>query len=326
MEVVTGYGLHKHPTFNELINYIQEGPTSIKYPNRNASWAYDNPFLTQLDDDWQDETIAPGHAQLRHQLWMAEVKARNPAAIYNPATGTTAEIGDLEPSELSVRALDDLTERSLAATTFVQLTDAGTTASIPGIEIRDGMEIAVAAETGRSWLPWKRIRTLPPINQPELRDFTAPEASSFTLIPPKSKPVSATSASGSSGASNSGLVRAAGTAASAAGTAASAAVTAAGAVGSTVSTAIAVGGHIAATAAPMVDALGGAVGTGLQGLDTLGQAILTPIIDDIRERAREEAHGMMRELMGLGQAGKRAPFEGTLLPVQVLNGEQAGDR
>ena len=46
MEIATGYGLHKQPTFNELINYIQDDPTIIKFPNRMAIWAGDNPFLT----------------------------------------------------------------------------------------------------------------------------------------------------------------------------------------------------------------------------------------------------------------------------------------
>ena len=95
MEVISGFGLNKHPTFNELINYIQEDPTVIKYPDRSTLCAYDNPFLTQLDDDWQDQTIAPRHAMLKHQLWMAEHKADNPTALYDHETGTTAALGDV---------------------------------------------------------------------------------------------------------------------------------------------------------------------------------------------------------------------------------------
>ena len=70
----------------------------------------------------------------------------------------------------------------------------------------------------------------------------------------------------------------------------------------------------------MVAALGGVVGTGLQGLDALVDLTITPVMEGLAERAREEAGSTLRELQGLGPGGEPAHFEGTLLPVQVLNG------
>ena len=62
MEIATGFdGLQKHPTFEQLINFIQDDPSKIKYPDRALLWAQDNPFLTQLDDDWQAETLSLIH-------------------------------------------------------------------------------------------------------------------------------------------------------------------------------------------------------------------------------------------------------------------------
>ena len=133
MEIETGYGLHKRATFQELISYIEEDPDVIKYPNRMAIWAGDNPFLTQMDADWLDETVGPRHAHMQHQLWLATQKASNPSAIYDPETGTTAAIGYAVPFDPELAAIEDLTERSLAATTSVRPTEPGTNVTTPGI-------------------------------------------------------------------------------------------------------------------------------------------------------------------------------------------------
>ena len=112
MEIATGYGLHKQPTFNELSNYIQDDPTVIKFPNRMAIWAGDNPFLPQPDDNWLEDSVGPRTAQLQHQLWLATHKALNPQATYDPETGTTAALGDVSAPDLSVAAVEDLRLRS----------------------------------------------------------------------------------------------------------------------------------------------------------------------------------------------------------------------
>ena len=76
MEIATGYGLlRKQPSFNELTNYIQDDPTTIRFPNRLAIWAGDDPFLTQLDDNWLEDSVGPSTAQLQRQLWLATHKA-----------------------------------------------------------------------------------------------------------------------------------------------------------------------------------------------------------------------------------------------------------
>ena len=294
-----------------------------------AIWASDNPFLTQLDDNWLEDSVGPRTAQLQHQLWLATHKATNPQAIYDPETGTTAALGDVSASDLSVAAVEDLTLRALVATDYVRLTDAGTTASIPGIELPGGESEAVDQETGGGW--WKMAQgSIWGRKKDDKTEVLGPKPlarTSFTeTAPVKGK------TSGGGGSSASGLIRsaagaagaAAGTAVSAVGTAAGAMGTAAGAVASTAGTAIGVAGQIVSTAQPLVDGLGGVVGTGLQGLDVLTQAIATPVVDGVKGRIWEEAGKLFDDLTGLGPAGERGAIEGTMLPVQVLNGEVPG--
>jgi hypothetical protein len=104
-----------------------------------AIWAGDNPFLTQLDDNWLEDSVGPRTAQLQHQLWLATHKATR---ILRPSmTRRQARLqlwATSSASDLSVAAVEDLTLRSLVATDYVRLTDAGTTASIPGIELPGG--------------------------------------------------------------------------------------------------------------------------------------------------------------------------------------------
>ena len=323
MEIATGYGLHKRATFNEIVNYIEDDPTIIKFPNRMAIWAGDNPFLTQLDDNWLEDSVGPRHAQLQHQLWLATHKVENPQAIYDPETGTTAALGDVSASDMSVAAVEDLTRRSLEATDYVRLTDAGTVAAIPGIELPDAEGEAIDQETGGRWWQIARGSIFGRAKEPDLTVLgPKPLAPSGPFMPP-ARP---------QGASASGLVRGAASAAASAasaaargvGTAAGAVGTAAGAVALTAGTAIGVVGQVAATAQPLVAGLGSVVGTGLQGLDTLADAIMTPVLDDFKDRVATEAGKMFHELMGLGPAGERPAIEGTFLPVQVLNGEVPG--
>ena len=44
-------GLKKQPTYNELINYIGEKQEKIKYPNRDATFIRNSPYLSQFDGD-----------------------------------------------------------------------------------------------------------------------------------------------------------------------------------------------------------------------------------------------------------------------------------
>ena len=44
-------GLHKRPTYEGLINYLQNEQETIQFPNRAAKQARNHPYLTQLDGD-----------------------------------------------------------------------------------------------------------------------------------------------------------------------------------------------------------------------------------------------------------------------------------
>ena len=44
-------GLHKRPTYDEIINYIGEHQEKIKYPNRDATLIRNSPYLSQFDGE-----------------------------------------------------------------------------------------------------------------------------------------------------------------------------------------------------------------------------------------------------------------------------------
>ena len=61
MEYETGIlGLRKHKTYEEVLNYINEDPDRIKYPNRKDIFAYDSFAYGALLDALKDETAEAG--------------------------------------------------------------------------------------------------------------------------------------------------------------------------------------------------------------------------------------------------------------------------
>ena len=48
-------GLRKRPTYDEVINYLENEQPKIKYPDRKATFLRNSPYLTQFDgDSWID--------------------------------------------------------------------------------------------------------------------------------------------------------------------------------------------------------------------------------------------------------------------------------
>ena len=43
--------LRKRPTYNEVVNYLENEQPKIKYPNRTASFLRNSPYLSQFDGD-----------------------------------------------------------------------------------------------------------------------------------------------------------------------------------------------------------------------------------------------------------------------------------
>jgi len=47
--------LRKKPTYNELINYLEFEQPKIKFPNRDATFLRNSPYLSQFDgQNWID--------------------------------------------------------------------------------------------------------------------------------------------------------------------------------------------------------------------------------------------------------------------------------
>ena len=47
--------LRKRPTYNEVIDYLENDQPKIKYPDRRATFLRNSPYLSQFDgDSWID--------------------------------------------------------------------------------------------------------------------------------------------------------------------------------------------------------------------------------------------------------------------------------
>ena len=56
MTSVNKAGLHKRPRMEELVDYLANGQPRMSYPDREAKFVRNHPFMTQLDFfDMQDE-------------------------------------------------------------------------------------------------------------------------------------------------------------------------------------------------------------------------------------------------------------------------------
>ena len=61
-------GLHKRPTYEGLINYLQNEQETIQFPNRAAKQARNHPYLTQLDGDDYDHMTEQQLSILRAKM------------------------------------------------------------------------------------------------------------------------------------------------------------------------------------------------------------------------------------------------------------------
>ena len=295
MEVATRFdGLRKHPTFGELINYIQEDPDVIQYPNRWATWANDSPFLSQFKDNWLDETFPSQGANKTHLEWLLQKK---PGEVYDQTTQTGARYGGQGPSGLSVAAIQDLASQALAATAVVRTSEPAIVSEIPGVQVPDA-GIAVVQELGTQAPEGSRGSGL--LSALGIGVHKPAKPGPVHLYPGDYKveevepPRPRSSSRGKSPIR--GLL---------------------GAVGQGVG-AVAQGVGAVAQAATGV-----LVGTAYAA-DALLTNVVDPMVDSVKERYKQEMRATWNDLQGLGPAGERAPVHGFFLPEQVLNGENPG--
>ncbi len=79
-------GLRKRPTYNQVVDYLENEQPKIKYPNRTASFLRNSPYLSQFDgDSWIDLEEQESNIT-KEQLKEAEVKRRS------AETKTTAQV------------------------------------------------------------------------------------------------------------------------------------------------------------------------------------------------------------------------------------------
>ena len=71
-------GLHKKPTYEELIRYIKEDPDTIRYPNRDATLLADSFVMNQL--------VGEGFRQMSAMNTNVQAQVREEALLKSYAT------------------------------------------------------------------------------------------------------------------------------------------------------------------------------------------------------------------------------------------------
>ena len=66
MTTINRIGLHKRPRMEELVDYLANGQPTVTYPDREAKFVRNHPFMTQLDFfDMQDDQKRAWEQQAR---------------------------------------------------------------------------------------------------------------------------------------------------------------------------------------------------------------------------------------------------------------------
>ena len=61
-------GLHKRPQMEQIVNYLANGQEHVRFPDREAKFVRNHPFMTQLDSfDMQDDQERAWEEQKREQ-------------------------------------------------------------------------------------------------------------------------------------------------------------------------------------------------------------------------------------------------------------------
>ncbi len=67
-------GLRERPNYDELINYLQTGQETIRYPDRFAKLLRESPYLTQLDGQGMEEMDGQQRQIKRHEQLMNAIE------------------------------------------------------------------------------------------------------------------------------------------------------------------------------------------------------------------------------------------------------------
>lgn len=67
-------GLRERPNYDELINYLQTGQETIRYPDRFAKLLRESPYLTQLDGQGMEEMDEQQRQIKRHEQLMNAIE------------------------------------------------------------------------------------------------------------------------------------------------------------------------------------------------------------------------------------------------------------
>ena len=93
-------GLHKRPQMMQIVDYLENGQEKMTYPDREAKFVRNHPFMTQLDffDMQEDQERAWEGEQRKKEVEKLAAEDGDSAAI-GAATAATASEEEEEPPE-----------------------------------------------------------------------------------------------------------------------------------------------------------------------------------------------------------------------------------
>jgi hypothetical protein len=110
-------GLRKRPTYNQVVDYLENEQPKIKYPDRRATFLRNSPYLSQFDgDSWIDLEEQESNIT-KEQLKEAEIKrlsaiSRATAQVLRTEHHSIGTPQDASPSEIDRSSLvEELEER-----------------------------------------------------------------------------------------------------------------------------------------------------------------------------------------------------------------------
>ena len=107
-EVATS-GLRKKPDFEQIVNYLNYGQERVKYPDREAKFIRNHPYMTQLDFfEMQDQ---------QKKAWEEQVKDKEAEEIADETKKSKALVKATQDKgsqveSVSGKTIDDMAEHS----------------------------------------------------------------------------------------------------------------------------------------------------------------------------------------------------------------------
>ena len=88
---ISATGLHKRPQMEQIVNYLNFGQETVRFPDREAKLIRNHPFMTQLDFfDMQED---------QERKWAAEERQHEATRVAEQTGLSAAQVGATSPPQ-----------------------------------------------------------------------------------------------------------------------------------------------------------------------------------------------------------------------------------